>query len=283
MDSLLAFLGAVIALTAPLALAALGGLASERSGIVNIALEGLMLAAACATAIAGIVLQSAWVGLGVGVTAAILLAWVHVVLTQQFRIDHIVSGMGINAIAIGGTNFAWSRVTSAGSETKAVMFGTTPYYILAATLPAIAAWALLRTRFGLRLNAVGNAPDKAEQMGVSISKVRFGALTACGLLCGLSGALIASNAGTFTDNMTAGRGFIALAALILGGWRPLPALAACALFGTFDALQLQFQGTQMIGAKIPSQVWNAVPYAVTLIALAGFLGRAKPPAALGKT
>lgn len=283
MDSLLAFIGAAIALTAPLALAALGGFASERSGIVNIALEGLMLSAACTTAMVGISAQNAWIGLIGGITVSILLAWLHFLLTQTYRIDHIVSGMGINAIAIGGTNFAWSRITGAGSDAKAVLFGTTPYYILAVVLPIVAAWALLRTRFGLRLNAVGNSPEKAEQMGVSIGQTRFGALTACGLFCGLSGALIASNAGTFTDNMTAGRGFIALAALILGGWRPLPALAACALFGTFDALQLQFQGTQMIGAKIPSQVWNAVPYMVTLIALAGFLGRAKPPAALGKT
>jgi len=281
--SLIAFLGAAIALTAPLALAALGGFASERSGIVNIALEGLMLAAACATAMIGIASQNAWIGLAGGMGIAILLGWLHFLLTQSYRIDHIVSGMGINAIAIGGTNFAWSRITSGGSEARSALFGTTPYYLLAAILPVVAAWALQSTRFGLRIKAAGNAPDKSEQMGVSVGQVRFGALTACGVFCGLAGALIASNAGTFTDNMTAGRGFIALAALILGGWRPLPALAACALFGTFDALQLQMQGTQMIGAKIPSQVWNAVPYAVTLVALAGFLGRAKPPAALGKT
>jgi simple sugar transport system permease protein len=261
----------------------MGGLASERSGIVNIGLEGKMLTAACITAIVGLSTQNPWFGLLAGVLGAVSLSLFHLLIVQVFRVDHIVSGMGINALAIGGTNFAWSRLSSPSSEAKSMLFDVMPYYLIAAILPFALAWVLRKTRLGLRLLAVGNDPHKSEQMGVHVGTVRLTALAACGVFCGLAGALIASNAGTFTDNMTAGRGFIALAALILGAWRPLATLGACVLFGFFDALQLQLQGTQMLGANIPSQVWNAAPYLVTLIALAGFLGRGAPPAALGKT
>ncbi len=144
------------------------------------------------------------------------------------------------------------------------------------------AWYLKFGRGGLRLLAVGNDPDKSRQMGLSPVKIRYAALGATGILAGLSGALIVSNPESFTTEMTAGRGYIALAALILGGWKPWRTLGACVLFGAFEAIQLYLQGTNILGADLPTEVWTALPYVVTIIALAGFLGQNKAPAGLGK-
>jgi simple sugar transport system permease protein len=156
------------------------------------------------------------------------------------------------------------------------------YLLIAFASPFLIGLYLKTTKGGLRLFAVGNAPDKSRRLGVDPGPIRFWAQVATGILCGLAGALIVSNTGGFTDGMTAGRGYIALAALILGGWRPIPVLLACLLFGGFEATQLQLQGTKLFGALLPSEFWSAVPYVVTIVALAGFLGRSKPPAGLGK-
>ncbi|HXH59986.1 MAG TPA: hypothetical protein VNI20_01365, partial [Fimbriimonadaceae bacterium] len=143
------------------------------------------------------------------------------------------------------------------------------------------AFYLRHTRGGLRLFAVGNDPEKSRQMGLNPVRIRYVALIGTGVLAGLSGTLILSNAQSFTDGITAGRGFIALAALILGGWKPWPTLGACLLFGLFSALQLQLQGSVVFGFVIPSEAWAALPYLVTIVALAGFLGRSKAPSGLG--
>ena len=270
-----------VVLSSPLVLAALGGLCSERSGIINIALEGIMLTAACTTAIVGVATGSAVVGMFAGVASAVLMSLLHALLTQAYSIDHIVSGMGINALALGGTNFLIKSVPDLSSE-KTPTFPIATYWVVAICAVLWLAFYLRRVRGGLHLLAVGNDPDKARQMGLSPLKVRYLALTGTGVLAGLAGVLIVSNAGSFTDGMTAGRGFIALAALILGGWRPWPTLGACVLFGTFEALQLQLQGTTLMGADIPSQVWQALPYFVTIVALAGFLGGNRAPAGLGR-
>lgn len=269
-------------LGAPLILAAMGGLTSERGGVMNIALEGKMLAAACLTALVGASTRNAALGLAAGLSAAILLSLLHLLLTQTYRIDHIVSGMAINFLAIGGTSFLFRRFVDPDASGEIPQLPLIAYYALSLAVPLILAWLLARSAPGLRLIAVGNDPEKSRQMGVDPIAVRRTALLATGLLTGLSGALIVTNAGRFTENMTSGRGFIALAALILGGWRPIPATLACLVFGLFEALQLQLQGSTLFGANIPSQAWNALPYIVTLIALAGFLGKSRPPAGLGK-
>ncbi|MCW5940472.1 MAG: ABC transporter permease [Fimbriimonadaceae bacterium] len=271
-----------VTLTAPLLLAALGGLTSERSGVMNIGLEGKLLVAAWATGFVGAASQNPLLGLLAGICLAVAMSLLHLLLTQTFRIDHIVSGMGINALSIGGTSFASKGLGDRSQSVAGVFFPVWMYWILAAAAVLALALALDRTRGGLRLLAVGHDPDKSRQSGVDVGAVRLRALLATGLLCGLGGALIVTNATSFTDGMTGGRGYIALAALILGGWRPLPTLVACSVFGFVMALQLQLQGSELAGAAVPSQLWGALPYLVTLVALVGFLGKSQPPAGLGR-
>jgi len=271
-----------ITLTAPLVLAGLGGLTSERAGVMNIALEGKVLASACATALVATASGSAVIGLLAGLLAAIVFSLLHFVLTQIYRIDHIISGMGINLLSIGLTSLVAKSLTDPDAVSRSPMLPIQIYWVVALLSTLGMLIYLKRTRGGLHLMAVGNSPSKSRQMGLSPLKVRLAALVATGVFCGIAGALIVTNAGSFTDNMTAGRGYIALAALILGSWRPVPMLAGCLLFGMLEALQLQLQGSTVFAATIPATVWSALPYLVTLVALAGFLGRSRPPAGLGE-
>ncbi len=265
-------------LGSPLILAALGGYFSERSGVVNIALEGKMLMAACASTVVVINTQSPWLSLGAGIFAATVFSLVHWLMTQVYRIDAVVSGMAINAIALGGSNFMNSKMIDPQYSGPMPFFWDNALRAIALTMPVLV-WAYSRwTRSGLRMMAVGSDPDKARTMGVNPLWVRCSALVGTGVFCGLSGTLIASNAGSFQDNMTAGRGYIALAALILGGWRPIPTALACLVFGMFQAMEITLQGT----IKIPSQAWNCLPYLVAIIAIAGFAAKNRAPAGTGK-
>jgi general nucleoside transport system permease protein len=275
------FLWSTLTLSAPLILAAMGGLTSERGGVINIALEGKMLGAAVVTALVAVQSDNAVLGLGAGIVAATVLSLLHWLMTQTYRIDHIISGMAINAIAFGASNFLDRKFLSAASGAVPVL-PVSLYYAAAFALPVALGLYLAKTRGGLRLLAVGQDPDKSRQMGLSPIGVRFGGLLATGVFCGLAGALVVSQATRFVDNMTSGRGFIALAALILGAWRPIPAALACFAFGAFQALQIQLQGTELMGARIPPEVWQSLPYAVTVVALAGLLGRSRAPSGLGK-
>ncbi len=270
-----------ITMSVPLVLSAMGGLTSERAGVMNIGLEGTMLGSACAVAFVGSATQNAWLGLAAGLIVGILLMLIHAVLTQAFQVDHIISGMAINALALGGSSFI-SKAFLTESSHRVAVFGIQVYWCLALASVAFLAYYLRSTRGGLRLLAVGNDPEKSRQMGLNPVAIRYLALIATGVLAGLAGALILSNAGSFTEGMTGGRGFIALAALIIGGWTPIRTLIACIGFGVFEAIQLQLQGTQLAGAHIPTEFWTSLPYLVTLIALAGFLGKSRPPAGLGK-
>lgn len=266
--------------TAILGLAALGGMFSERSGIVNIALEGKMLMAACITALVGGTSGSPIVGLCAGLVSAILLSLSHWALTQFYRLDHIVSGMGINLFAYGATNFI--ALTFIKPEV-ANNFLPIPFYFGCLAVSLGLSWFMFnRMRAGLRLLAVGENPSKARTTGIEPLQVRFWALILAGLLCGLSGSLIVTNSGSFGDNLTAGRGFIALAALILGGWRPITVALACLAFAAFEAAQIQFQGAPILGYSLPAAFWKSLPFLITLIAMAGLVGRTKAPAGLGK-
>lgn len=281
-ELLVALLGSTITLSAPLILAALGGFFSERSGIINIGLEGKMLSSACLAAIVGLSTGSAALGLLAGIGAGIVMSLLHLVLTQTYKVDHVVSGMAVNIIAFGGTNFLASRFMDESFAAKVPHLPVWLYDALAFALP-ILLWMYMRgSRGGLRLLAVGNDPDKARQMGVSVGQVRLTALIATGVLCGLAGVLMVSTTRVFNDGMTAGRGFIALAALVLSGWRPVPALAACLAFGLFQALQINLQGVKIAGAEMPPEFWHSLPYLATVIALAGLLGRNRAPSGLGK-
>jgi ABC-type uncharacterized transport system permease subunit len=270
-----------IKLGAPLILAAMGGLASERSGVINIGLEGKVLMAALMVWLISAATHNPYFGLAAGIGASVLLSLLHWLLTQKYAMDHIVSGMAINAIAYGGSNFLFVKFNSV-DQGGFPRLPLAVYWGLGLVLPFVI-WAYVRrTRGGLRLLAVGNDPDKARQMGVFPERIRLVALIATGCFCGFAGGLIVSNAGAFNDGMTAGRGFIALAALIVGGWRPLPALAACLFFGMLQQLQIQFQNVPIFGIEVPGWVWLSLPYAATIIVLAGFLGMNRTPSGLGK-
>ncbi|AIE83632.1 ABC transporter permease [Fimbriimonas ginsengisoli] len=277
---MLNFIALVVVLSTPLLLAAMGGFTSERAGVINIGLEGMMLMSACVAALVGVKMGAVG-GLAAGIGSGIVMAMIHWVATQVYRIDHVISGMAINALAAGGTNFLFERFTDP-NRTGSVPVLPMAFYDWLAFLVPVALWLYVRkTRGGLRLLAVGSDPEKSRLMGVQPLRVRFFGLLATGVLTGLAGVALVTDTGVFTDNMTAGRGYIALAALVLGGWRPIPAMLACVGFGFFSALRLQLEGNPHL-PNLPTEAWAALPYVVTVIALAGFLGRSRTPAGLGK-
>lgn len=266
-------------LATPLALAAMGGYASERSGVVNIGLEGLMLVAACSAAVAGPRFGPGG-ALLIAIAITILISLIHWMATQYYRIDHVISGMVINLVAAGGTNFVASLANASSSGVPHLPLVV--FEALAIGLP-FGIWAYVRgTRGGLRLVATGADPDKSRLAGIVPERVRFLALIATGAFTGLAGAMLVAFTEGFTNDMTAGRGYIALAALVLGEWRPLPTLAACLAFGLLTALRVQYAGEAVLGVSPPSEFWAALPYLATVVALAGFLGRGRTPAGLGK-
>lgn len=281
LNTLHSLLLGTIALSAPLILAAMGGFTSERSGVINIALEGKMLTAACIAFVCTLLWHNPWFALGGAIGSAILMSLVHWLLTQKYQIDHIISGMAINALALGATNYLHFKFVDANA-TDLMKLPMPFFWTLAFVLPFLLFVYSRYARGGLRLFAVGNDPDKSRLVGVEPLRVRFFGLIATGVFAGIAGTMIFTSAGQFTEGMTAGRGYIALAALILGGWRPLQALGACVAFGFFQALQLQLQGTKIAGADIPAELFNSLPYVITVVALAGFLGRSKAPGGLGK-
>lgn len=275
------FLWVAIGLACPVLLAAMAGYLSERSGVINIGLEGNMLMAACFAAL-GAAVGGPLAALGAGIIGACILAAVHYVVTQVFRVEHVVSGMAMNAVALGVTNFLYeSRADRDASGTLGGL--PLPAFVgVSLVVPLVLAWYAVRTRGGVWLTAVGEDPEKARLVGIDPQKVRWWAAMGCGVFCGLAGTYLVMDTGNFTDNMSAGRGYIALAALILGGWRPIPAMIAALGYGLFSALNLQMQGQPIFGIVLPNQAWSALPYIVTIIAMAGLLGRQRAPGGLGK-
>jgi simple sugar transport system permease protein len=298
---------------APLVLAALGGLFAERSGVVDIGLEGKMLAAAFAAAATAAVTNSAWIGLGAGIVAAILLALVHGFACVSHHGNQVVSGMALNITVSGLTvvlGYAWfheggqTPLLAAGARFApielpgAAALAPVPglglvygeilsghnilVYLAAAAVPAVA-WLVYRTRFGLRLRAVGESPGAVDTAGISVSATRYQALVVGGILCGVSGAYLSiAHHSSFIRDMSAGKGYLALAALIFGQWRPVPTLGACLLFAFADAAQVRLQGTPLpVVGVVPVQLIQAIPYVLTVALLAGFVGRAVPPRAIG--
>ena len=317
-----ALIGALIASTlrvaTPLILCALAGLLAERSGVIDIGLEGKMLFAAFAAAAGGAVFGSTALALLLAMGVAVALSWLHGFACVSHRGDQVVSGMAIDIMAAGLTvvlGIAWfhqggqtppvtstvrlqalwpgaaaalQSVPGVGAFLGPVVGeGLLSHNILvyaALLLVAGVWWLLYRTRFGLRLRAVGENPHMVDAAGVSVTRLRYAALTLNGLLCGLAGGylVLAQNA-SFAPNMTAGRGFMALAAMIFGNWRPVPALWACLLFGFLDAAAIRLQGVHLPGiGEVPVQAVQALPYLLTVILLAGFIGKSVAPQALGR-
>ena len=316
MDSELigALLASTLRVATPLILCALAGLFSERSGVVDIGLEGKMLFAAFAAGASGAAFGSTSLALLFAMGSGVLLSWLHGFACVSHRGDQVVSGVAINILALGLTvvlGLAWFhqggqtpplnnqvRLQSIWPGTAAALQGI-PFLgpvlgdgllshnalVYAALLLVGAAWwTLYRTRFGLRLRAVGENPHMVDAAGVSVIRLRYAALTLNGLLCGLAGSyLVLAQSAAFAPNMTAGRGFMALAALIFGNWRPVPALFACLLFGFLDATAIRLQGVSLPGiGEVPVQAVQALPYLLTVILLAGFIGKPAMPRALGR-
>jgi len=313
MDMLVQLLDAMVRVSVPLLLACLAGLYSERSGVFDIGLEGKMLAGAFAGAAAAAASGSAWIGLSAAILVAIFLSLVHGFASITHRGNQIVSGVAINFIAAGSTIIlgqAWFRqggrtpslsgaarfspielpgaaavrdVPVLGPIYSEIVSGHSILVYFAFFMVPFTWWALFRTRFGLRLRAVGENPAAVDTAGISVTWLRYRAVIITGVLTGVAGAYlsVAQNAG-FVKDMTAGKGFIALAALIFAKWKPVPAMFACLLFGFLEAASIRFQGMEwpLVG-RVPVQLINALPFVLTVILLAGFIGRAIPPKAGG--
>jgi len=275
------FILQVITVSSPLLLIAMAGYMSERSGVINIGLEGKMLTA-CFVCAAFAPHYGAIGGVLLAIAAGIIISLLHWALTQVYRIDHIISGMAINLLASGGTSFLEASGIGKTQLTDSQRLPLSLYYVIAVATPILLFVMANRTRFGLRHKSVGSDPDKARLLGIDPQRVRFFALILTGVFAGLAGSLLLSETPSFTKDMTAGRGYIALAALILGGWRPIPAALSCLLFGLATTVQIQMNGKPLFGMEIPSEIWKMLPYIVTLLALAGLLGRNRTPAGLGK-
>ena len=313
--SFLQILDSTIRLATPLLFACLAGLYSERAGVFDIGLEGKMLVAAFAAAAASYATGSVWVGVLAGIGAALMFAAIHGLASITFRGNQLISGVAVNFLASGLTVVLGTSWFKLGGQTPALVDGmrfsdiTLPFaapagqgdlgllsgiyshvlsghsilvYVALACVP-LTWWVLYRTRFGLRLRAVGENPAAVDTAGVSVTGLRYAAVGITGVLCGLAGAYMSMGLSAgFLREMTAGRGYIALAALIFAKWRPCYALMACLLFGLLDAIAIRFQNIDIGVLVIPVQFTQALPYILTVIILAGFVGKAIPPRAGGE-
>lgn len=307
-------LDATIRVAAPLILCAMAGLFSERSGVVDIGLEGKMLAGAFAAGAAAYVTGSAWIGLLAAMTVSTALAMLHGFACITHRGDQVVSGVAINVLVAGLTIVLGIAWFSQGGQTPSLpadarfqsltwpladtlrpvpVLGTLYaeivsghnilVYVAVLSVP-FTWWVVYRTRFGLRLRAVGESPSAVDTAGISVTFLRYRALLFTGTFCGIAGAYLSTaQSAAFVRDMTAGKGYIALAALIFGKWRPVPALLACLLFGFLDAVATRLQGVEIPGiGQAPVALIQALPYALTVILLAGFIGKAIAPKAIGR-
>lgn len=297
----LSLLASMIRVSTPLILAALGGMYSERAGIINIALEGIMLAGAFTAAAVTAVGGNPWLGLLAAMGAGLVVAAIHAIASIEFKADQVVVGTAINILFLGVPALASGAMFESTGSTpqlpreqtlpdwhipvidqipvlSQLLSGHKPIVYIALLAVPVSYYVLFRTKFGLRLRAVGENPEAADTAGVSVSRMRYAGVLLSGILAGIGGAYLSIGQNSlFTRNMTAGRGFIALAALIFGKWHPVGAFLACLLFGIAEAITIRMQGV----VNIPVQFIQMIPYILTLVVLAGFIGRAIPPKAIG--
>ncbi|MCO5732796.1 ABC transporter permease [Rhizobium sp. SSA_523] len=312
-DIIVSILGSTIRLSIPLLFTALAGLFTERAGIFDIGLEGKMLSAAFASACVAYVTGDAWLGLLGGIAVSILFSLIHGFASITNRGNQIVSGVALNFVAAGLTvvlGQAWfgqgGRTPQISGEARFspitlpfadavrdvpvlgplyanVISGNNILTYLAFAAVPITWWVLFRTRFGLRLRAVGENPGAVDTAGISVTWLRYRAVIVAGFLCGFAGAYLAiAQSAAFIKDMSAGKGYIALAALIFAKWKPVPVMYACLLFGFLDAFANFMQGKAVPGiGEVPVQIFQALPYILTCVLLAGFIGVARPPKAGG--
>ena len=307
-------LDSTLRVATPLILAAMAGMFSERSGVVDISLEGKMLVAAFAAAAAAFTTQNPWIGMACGIAASVAMAMIHAFVSVTYNGNQLISGMALNTVASGITpvlGLAWFQqggntpqlpdegrfheivlpfahelrdVPLLGQLYSKLLSGhSILVYLTLFLIVPLVTWVLYKSRFGLRLRAVGENPHAADTAGISVAKVRYTALFWGGVLCGIAGTYLSVyQTGSFIKEMTAGKGFLALAALIFGKWKPLPAVLGCLVFAFADAIQIRLEGVALPGiGQIPSQAIAVIPYVLTVLLLAGFVGRAVAPKAIG--
>lgn len=300
---LMVVLATTIRSTTPLLFAALGGMYSERSGVVNIALEGIMLFGALTAAIVAQQLEApilaanpgatiwwtAWVGVLAAMVVGALVGWIHAVVSIKYKADQVISGTAINLLALGMPAVVLQFFYNNTSDSEKVQnslplwglegFAFSPLTYISFLLVPITAYVIYRTPFGLRLRSVGEAPQAAASVGVNVFRTRYAAVIISGILGALAGAFLSiGNLDGFNRGMSAGQGFIALAALIFGRYQPWQVLGACLLFGFFRALAIRLGGDNIL----PSAVVDNLPFVITMFVLAGFIGKSRAPKAIGK-
>lgn len=292
-------LSSAVSMAVPITLGAFSGIMSERAGVVNIAIEGMMLMGSMVGALVGSVTQSVWMGLFAGIAAAVLLAALHAVLSIKYKIDQIISGTVINIFSTGMTSFLSQKFLQVHQNLNnpamfprieipglanipligPILFNTNFFVYVMFILVFVLQWALFSTRWGLRHRAVGEHPKAADTLGIDVIKTRYIAVLLGGVIAGLAGTFLTlGSVGRFDEGMTAGKGFIGLAAMIFGNYNPFGALGAGMLFGFADSLGSKLS---LLGSVIPSQFMSMAPYLITMIVLAGFVGKGHVPAADG--
>lgn len=290
---LLILLFSMIRSATPLIFAALGGMFSERAGVINIALEGLMLTGAFVAAVVTYEASNPYLGFVAGMAAGAIVALVFAVAVIRFEADQVVAGFAISMLMLGLPAVISSRLYDSAGSTQQIakQFLLPDFYnrlsiasILAFAIVPICWYVLYKTPFGLRIRAAGENPEAADAAGVNVIRLRYFAVMISGVLAAAGGAYLSiGQSSLFTRGMTAGRGYIALAALILAKWKPIPVLFACLFFGFTEALSIQLQGVVKMpsGEDIPVQFIQMIPYVLTIIVLAGFIGLSRAPKALG--
>jgi simple sugar transport system permease protein len=289
---MLALAAQTLRIAIPYLFATAGGIMSERAGLIGLSLEGYMLGGAFCAALGAYYSGNPWIGLVAAVAGGIALAMLYAVSAIRFRADQVVVGIAVNLLVVGATRFFLRLAFGSSSNSPRIAHGLgseqggsgwialagNPLVWMGVASIVIVAWLLYRTPFGLRVRAVGEHPVAATSVGIRVARVRYLSVALSGALAALGGAYLALDQHQFTAEMSAGRGFIALAATIFGRWDPARAALACLLFAGAETLQIQLQSAQLV----PSQFVEMIPYALTIVALAGVVGRAVPPAALGR-
>lgn len=276
------FILQVLRISVPYLFTSVGAVFSERGGVINLALEGLLLAGAFGAALGQHLTGSAWAGVATALAFGLLIALLHAFVTVTLRADQIVSGIAINILVMGATRFslallfgsAMNSARIAGMEVPILLID--PLFLLALISVGLGQFVLFRTPWGLRLRAAGESAEAVESAGIDVRRLRYSGVLVSGALAALGGAFLVFQQHSFTDNMSAGRGYIALAAMIIGKWTPVGAALASLLFASTEAMEIWFQS-----GWLPSQLVQSLPYVITLLVLAGFVGKAMPPKEVG--